>query len=79
MGHPLFDLSGKSAVVVGGTWYGLAMAIGWRRRAPMLWRVRGGRSRWMRLRRRLGHGPPGAAVDLGCGGPGGPQALLDGR
>jgi NAD(P)-dependent dehydrogenase (short-subunit alcohol dehydrogenase family) len=29
MGHPLFDLSGKSAVVVGGTsGIGLAMAIG---------------------------------------------------
>src|SRR6202044_1723582 len=29
MGHPLFDLSGKSAVVVGGTWgIGLAMSIG---------------------------------------------------
>src|ERR1700759_4000271 len=29
MGHPLFDLSGKSAVVVGGTsGIGLAMAVG---------------------------------------------------
>src|SRR5665213_10226 len=29
MGHPLFDLSGKSAVVIGGTsGIGLAMAIG---------------------------------------------------
>ena len=29
MGHPLFDLNGKSAVVVGGTsGIGLAMAIG---------------------------------------------------
>ena len=71
MGHPLFDLSGKSAVVVGGTsGIGLAMAVGLAEAgADVVASSRRQEQVDEAAKAIEATGRQGAAADLGCGGP----------